>query len=454
MKRSHKAILILSLSAMATLSHAAGDASRLGKDLNPLGGEMKANKDGSVPAWTSEDVFPGWTPGKDIAKHYKYRDDKPLFVIDASNVDKHAEKLAPGLIKLIKSFNYKIPVYPSRRTCRAMDFFAENTAKNASVSKINSDGWSLAGSVFPGIPFPIPQNGIEVVWNHLTHYQGAASEWNNLTSYLSPRPGSNSDTRIRYDNVNSFPHMTKGANPIGSFPFFWGLYYTYREPAALSGQGITQQFHFDKSADTWYYFPGQRRVRRLPSYDYDTPNVGFEGVLIADSNAVLLGNPDRFDWKILGKKEMYIGVNNFAFTDPTRKIDDVMKRDHIDASVLHYELRRVWVVEATVKEGVRHANPKRTFYFDEDSWIATGSEDYDAQGQLVRWKTSSQVPMPELGGQCNYVSYQVHDLLSGRYLADMLQIDGGSKKYYIESKDPKFKPSYYTSENLQRLGDR
>lgn len=452
MKKCHTAALYLSLCTTATLAHAE-DATRLGKDLNPLGGEIKGNKDGSIPAWTEENVFPGWSAGKDAAKFYKYRDEKALFVIDAGNVDKHADKLAPGLLKLVKSYNMKLPVYPSHRTCQALDFFAENTRKNVSAAKINSDGWSLGGAILPGVPFPIPENGIQVIWNHLTRYQGAASEWKNLSIYLSPRPGSDSATKVRYDNYNSFPHATKGSNPIGSSPFMWGMYYAYQTPAALTGQAIMQNFFFDKPADTWYYFPAQRRVRRLPSYDYDTPNVGFEGVLIADSNAVLLGNPDRFNWKLLGKKEMYIAVNNFAFTDSTRKIDDVMKRDHIDASVLHYELRRVWAVEATVKQGMRHIAPKRTFYIDEDSWIAVGSEDYDAQGQMTRWKTSEQAPTPELGGQCNYVSYQVHDLQTGRYYADMLQFDGGTKKYFTETSDPKFKPRFYSAESLQRLGD-
>lgn len=441
------------MSTIGVNSLAAEDASRLGKDLNPLGGEMKGNKEGTIPAWKEENVFPGWSAGKDPGKFYKYRDDKPLFTIDASNVDKHADKLAPGLIRLVKSYGAQLPVYPSRRTCQAMDFFAENTRKNVSAAKINADGWSLGGAIFPGVAFPIPQNGIEAIWNHLTRYQGAASDWKNLTGYLSPRPGSDSATKVRYDNLNAYPHATKGSNPIGSAPFMWGLYYVYRSPAALSGQGIVQNFHFDKAADTWYYFPAQRRVRRLPSYDYDTPNVGFEGVLLADNNAVLLGNPDRFTWKLVGKKEMYVGVNNFAFLDPSRKIDDVMKRTHLDSSILHYELRRVWVVEATVKQGMRHVSPKRTFYLDEDTFIATGSEDFDAQGQIARWKTSSQAPLPELGGQCNYVGYQVHEMQSGRYYADSLIFDGGSKKYYIENDDPKFKARFYTSESLQRLGD-
>jgi hypothetical protein len=453
MKKTLTATAAMSLCALAAWAHAAGDAARLGKDLNPMGGEMQGSKDGAIPAWTGEEVFPGWSSGKSEAAAYKYRDDKVLFTIDASNVDKYADKLAPGQIKLIKSYNTKLPVYPSRRTCRALDFVAANTKTNATASKIGADGWSLTGAVLPGIPFPMPTNGVELVWNHLTRYQGVATEWKNITVYISPRPGSDSDTRIVYNNDNYFPYSAKGANRVGSGP-----YYTYvagySAPAALSGQLALQQIYLDKPTDTYYYFPGQRRVRRLPSYDYDTQNLGFEGLLPVDTGAVFMGAPDRFDWKIVGKKEMYVNVNNFAFTDPSVKFDEVIKRDHIEPSALHYELRRVWVVQATVKPGLRHINPKRTFYFDEDSGIAVGGDDYDAQGKLVRWKESAQSPEAQIGGQCQMVNYRVHDLETGRYVLDNVVFGGGSKKNFIQTDSPKFRPSYYTQENLQRMGDR
>lgn len=453
MKKTYIEIAALSLCAMATLAHASGDPARLGKDLNPLGGEMQGSKDGAIPAWTGEDVFPGWSHGKNEAAFYKYRDDKVQFTIDASNVDKYADKLAPGQIKLIKSFNTKFPVYPSHRSCRALDFVAANSKKNVTASKIGADGWSMTGSILPGTPFPIPENGIELIWNHLTRYQGVATEWKNITVYISPRPGSDSDTRIVYDNDNYFPYSAKGANPLDT-PYYYAYVSGYSAPAALSGQLAIQQIYFDKPTDTYYYFPGQRRVRRLPSYDYDTQNLGFEGLLPVDTGAVFLGAPDRFNWKIVGKKEMYVNVNNFVFTDPSVKLEDVIKRDHIDASALHYELHRVWVVQATVKPGVRHVNPKRTYYFDEDSGIAVGGDDYDAQGKLVRWKESAQTPEAQIGGQCQLVNYRVHDLDSGRYVIDNLIFGGGKKTNYIQTDLPKFRRSYYTQENLQRLGDR
>ncbi len=51
---------------------------------------------------------------------------------------------------------------------------------------------------------------------------------------------------------------------------------------------------------------------------------------------------------------------------------------------MRWELHRVWVVEATLKPGKRHIYQKRVFYFDEDSWVALASDEYDARGQLYR----------------------------------------------------------------------
>ena len=53
---------------------------------------------------------------------------------------------------------------------------------------------------------------------------------------------------------------------------------------------------------------------------------------------------------------------------------------------MRYELHRVWVVEATLKEGMRHINARRTFYLDEDSYQIVLIDHYDGRQQL--WRAS------------------------------------------------------------------
>ena len=85
-------------------SHAAraADLAQLDK-LTPSGAEKSGNKDGSIPAWEgAEPPLPGWEWGKLRQAHWKYKDEKPLFTIDASNVDKYADKLSAGQVAMVK----------------------------------------------------------------------------------------------------------------------------------------------------------------------------------------------------------------------------------------------------------------------------------------------------------------------------------------------------------------
>jgi len=65
-----------------------------------------------------------------------------------------------------------------------------------------------------------------------------------------------------------------------------------------------------KGQPTWSYIPGQRRVRMAPEFTYDgvAPSVG--GVLLYDEINGFDGKMDRFDFKLLGRKEMFVPYNN------------------------------------------------------------------------------------------------------------------------------------------------
>ena len=184
---------LTALACALLASHAAlaADAASLGTTLTPLGGERAGNADGSIPAWTDGGALePGWSYGKPRADYFKHKGDKPLFTIDAANVDQYAGKLTEGQVAVIKAFkNYKLEVYPSRRYCSAPDFVQANTKANVGTAKIGADGWSLAEATVPGIPFPLPQSGIEVLWNAKMKYAGVALDMKALWVMLSPRSG-------------------------------------------------------------------------------------------------------------------------------------------------------------------------------------------------------------------------------------------------------------------------
>ena len=438
----------------------AGDPAPLGKALTPAGGESAASKDGRIPAYEpSGSQLPGYAYGKLRGEFFKYKDDKPLFVIDASNVDQYAANLAPGQVRVIKQIKgFSMPVYPTRRTCSAPDFAQANTRKNASQARIGADGWSLEGASLPGVPFPMPTRGIEAVWNHLTRYMGLPEEFPVVRTWISPKPGSERGVEVVYNLWQMQPNSNKGENKPSTDALFQGLYFGYIEPSSLGGQGAIQRFYFDKPTESYYYFTGQRRVRRLPTYDYDAPNIGYENMYNIDQTTIFYGAPDRFDWKIVDKKEMYVPYNEFGMYNFKRSMSDALSAPNVlKSEVRRYELHRVWVIEGTVKQGIRHVNPKRTLYLDEDSWVAVGGEDFDAQGQIWKWKESSPIPAWELGGACVIPQTMMYDLTNNRLVADSLSFSAGKDIRFYGTQSPEIaqlKDTFYTSESLQRISDR
>lgn len=452
------AVVVVSLALAAPLAMGqARELGRLGAELTPSGAE-KAGTASGIPAWVSpESMGPGWTLGKLRADFFKYKADKPLFSIDAGNVDKYADKLNAGQVAVLKTVKgYTMDVYPSRRTCGVPDFVADNTKKNIGFAKLSADGASLEDAHLPGIPFPIPENGAEVMWNAKMHYRGVGLEMRNQIVAVSPRKGSTEWIKIVADSAVYFPWGDKAGTTFAKVDQMESMYtMSYQSPAALAGQGGVFTTPSVKPPEAFYYFPGQRRTRRMPAYSYDAPQIGYENQYTIDESYVFSGPLDRFDWKLVGKKEMLIPYNSFGAYDFAAKADDVLKPDFISVDHRRYELHRVWVVEATVKQGIRHSAPKRQFYIDEDSWSLVGGVDYDAQGKVWKVREGFAIPVYETG-TCDSIGFVQYNIAEGRYVVDGAAIANGTDLAWIVNStgNPRMKTDYYTAESLRARSER
>lgn len=424
------------------------------------GAERSGNKDGTIPEWGGMDKpLAGYSYGKFRGDYWSHKGDKPLFTIDSSNVEKYADKLPPGEIAVMKAIpGYQMDVYPSHRDCGFPANVEANTKTTLGKSKISADGWSLQDAVLPSVPFPQPKSGIEAMWNFLARYQGAAVIWPLGRTYVSPRPGGTEPLDLRYVQSYYMPWAEKSSSSPTQSPLFQGLYYAFVKPAAFEGQALIQRYYWGKDAESFYYFPGQRRVRRLPSYAYDSPLIGIENQYPSDMIFMMIGNPDRFDWKIVGKKEMYVPYNAFGWMrfDSTMKNEDWAGPKFVKSEVRRYELHRVWVIEATVKAGIRHNAPHKFFYLDEDSWLPALAEDYDAQGKIWKMKEGTVIPMWDLGACSNTAGIYVNDLASGRYLVDGVVIGLGKDIINLPTNngDKTLKDDFYTAESLRAISER
>ncbi len=441
-------VLACALVSPVSAELSADDIARLGKDLTPLGGERAGNADGTIPEWTGGITKP--PAGYQLGDHHPdpYAGDKPLFVIDQSNLDKYRDKLSTGHQRLLETYpSYKLPVYPTRRSASAPQRIYDATRKIAAVTKLVDDGNGVDGAVI-GIPFPIPKNGQEVIWNHLLRYRGETVACT-LGQAAVTRGGDYTlvkyavDVNVRY----SLPGMT--VEKLGNTMILFKQRVT--APARLAGDIVLVHETMNQAREprsAWTYNPGQRRVRRAPNIAYDNPGTTSDGLRTADQFDMFNGAIDRYDWKLVGKREMYVPYNAYRAHSDKLSFDDIITPLHVNPEHMRYELHRVWIVDATLKEGASHLYKRRTFYIDEDSWQVLLADIYDNRDQL--WRVSEGHVINFYEKPLIWPTLEVHhDLQAGRYLALGLDNEFPMCTYDITFKDRDFKPS-----SLRRAGRR
>lgn len=212
-------------------------------------------------------------------------------------------------------------------------------------------------------------------------------------------------------------------SPADTDDFEAKMLYDVLSPASRAGEMYLVHGYLDKPQDSWIYFPGQRRVRRAPSFAYDNPIAGTDSLYFVDQINMFTGALDRYDFKLLGKQEMVMPYNSYKLIDKSNKFEDLIGQDYLNRDVQRYEQHRVWVVEATVKADKRHSFAKRVFYIDEDSWALLHVDMYDAKGNLWRVQEGSIWANPQTQS-CTGFEYSMYDLVARRYLVDGFTQEG------------------------------
>ena len=437
--------------AMAGVS--AEEAAALKTTLTPMGAEKAGNADGTIPAWAGG--YDGPYPAEELKKGDRrwnpFADEKPLFSITKQNMDQYADKLTDGMKAVLASVpGYRMDVYPTHRTASAPDWVYENTFKNATEGSLVGDGDGVAGS-FGGIPFPIPKNGYEVRWNQCLRWRGEGAMFNRTRHSSVTEAGDRVLGSQTHEREQVFFYNRSGTSPA-DFDDTASTYLQFGEsPAFRAGEGLLSLSSTDftkKDSQSWQYLVGQRRVRRAPSIGHDTPDFVNSGVNFFDE--VFGGNCDfeRFEMKLVGKKEIYIPYNNNRLLSATE--DEVFGENSINPDLVRWELHRVWVVEATVKPGQRHAVARRMFYQDEDTWGTSVMEGWDASGAMWKASVNPAYLLPDMPGvMASYTDFQ-YNLLTQTYSARNLMFDPEAQMRF---EDP-LPLSYYSPDSLQSLGVR
>ncbi|TWC30560.1 uncharacterized protein DUF1329 [Pseudomonas sp. SJZ079] len=404
---------VISSAALAAVS--AEEAAKLGTSLTAVGAEQAGNADGSIPAFDGGlKTAPAGFKAGDTFRPDPFADEKPLLVIDGKNLEQHKDQLTAVTAELAKRFpSFRIDVYPTHRTATLPQALLDNTLKNATGAK-SLEGGNAIDNVLPGVPFPIPQSGAEAMWNHLLRYQGVAYS----TKYDSWNVDSAGTPTLATSGMafNSYPIYEDLNKVIDAKDTYWQTKLYYSGPARRAGESLMLKDAANplvQARRAWQYLPGVRRVKLAPNLAYDTPNPGTAGSGTYDDVYVFNGGLDRYDWKLVGKKEMFVPYNTYALTyikDPK----PLTTPNHLAPEFVRWEKHRVWVVEGTLKEGARHIYQKRRFYLDEDSWVALASDQYDARGQLYRGSYSFFTQSYDVDTP-NTAPHVIYDLVGGNY---------------------------------------
>jgi Protein of unknown function (DUF1329) len=424
---------------------------RLGKDLTPVGAERAGNADGTIPAWTGgvTTAPAGWKPGD--TRPDLFADDKVLFTIDASNVDRYADRLAAGQIALIKRYDgYRMNVYKTHRSCALPEEYYEAAKQNARTASVDEQCF-LEGGIREPL-FPLPQNGCEAIWNgSRARFEGQVGADKVAVQAIVTRGGDYYLSRTQerqyfkiYDpKIKTFDGLEGWATKTIALTL---------SPAKQAGEITLVNVTIDGHLNTWLYNPGQRRVRRAPNFVYDNPVPAWDGLVNIDQVNGYVPPMDRYQWKLLGKKEMYIPYDAARIRSKNLKYSEIIGPRYPQRDLLRYELHRVWVVEADLRPDQRHMMPKRVFYMDEDTWAIVHSDNYDKHGELFRISEHHPEVIWELPSCLPTTSFY-YDLPSGRYVAADLQNEEPEEDYLAGNKGL-VTDDGFTPDAMRRMGRR
>ena len=338
-----------------------------------------------------------------------FSSDQIILTIDSENYISFKETLlTPGQIKMFETYpkTFKMNIYPSRRSCAVPPEVLELTKENALL--IN-DGEGVEG-VVGSIPFPNPSEALHHVWNHILRYRG-------VEIY-----GASPFYIIHPDGTQTY-----GAGEAIA-KNFWNPYAINKE-AGLQGMLMTKVTNPPRLADAstlvieslnafktprkaWVYNPGTRRVRRAPDISYDYMPSASQGLTTVDQVDGFNGAKDRYHWLDHGEQLRLMPYNAYKFHEA--KIEEILTPYHVNQDFLRYELVKVNVIEAKLKDEKRHIIPKRIMYFDIDSHNMLSEETFDDTDFIMAYR---EFPIINFYDQpmCLSIHSATYDFATKRY---------------------------------------
>ena len=438
--------LLIGLQATAALSES--DVARLDGELTPTGAIRAGNAEGTIPAWSGGLAEPpeGWQAGQHEIDPFP--EDRPLFHITPENIAQYADKLTGGHKAMLRQYGetFFMPVYQTRRTAAYPERIYDALRHNAANAQLLENGNGVTDTIATS-PFPVPQSGLEAIWNHILRFRG--EEVSFRSAFATPtRDGSFNPVVTEYDYYMAYSEDGVSLEDIDNKIFY--LRTRILAPATLAGTINLVHETLDQIRSprlAWRYEAGERRLRRSPNLAYDTDLPNSSGFRTVDQKDMYNGAPNQYEWELKGRREIYVPYNAYRLHGNVPSSEIVRPR-HINQELTRYELHRVWEVEATLRTGIRHIYSRRVFYIDEDSWQILVSEEYDQDGAL--WRVSEAHNVSFYSVPVFWTTLETsYDLRAERYYVDGLT--EGQAPFNFE---PNFRRNEFTAAAARRAAGR
>ena len=458
---NYKNIFVLSAASILLCGQAMAtptdeEISQLGKTLTPVGAIKAGNADGSIPAWdggicTPPDKYEPIAGDKGGSPYADpFADEKPLFSINKANLEQYRDKLDAGTQELFKQFpdTFRVDVYPTHRTACFPQWVYDNTINRAKNPKLVGGAPGLEGA-HAQIPFPIPKSGFEAMWNSNVKFDLVYSEGTQDAWLIDSAGGKTQTSFMRIENQNLY--WDNSIDKVPANEPYWTLVSDNLGPASVVGVRMLRHNFLEthrRDPMAWSYIPGQRRVRLAPEFNYDTVATNGGGVLLYDEINGFDGKMNKYDFKLVERREMFVPYNAYKQWGAT--VEQVGLPDHLNPDYLRWELHRVWVVEATLKPGERHVQKVKNFLLDEDSWnivVYWGVDGADRVHHLMYQPPiqSYEKPNPRNG------HYVLYDLSKNAYaIGAMMGAPGMTGFHKVDS----YPPNYFSPGTLAGSGVR
>jgi hypothetical protein len=434
-------------------------SARLGQDLTPMGAIKAGSDDGMIPPWTgSTRGLPEGLKWDGPGTHYPdpYADEKPLFTIDKSNFEQYRQRLTPGQIAMFETYpeTFRMPVYTSHREFNYPEAFHAKVKYNADHVELYNNDEGIRHYI-GGPAIPVPASGPEVVWLTRTAggFETMDGEYSDIAVFSNGSHATRRSSLLQESPYSNLKHPLTAEYEYPNLGKYGGYILTKVSAPARDKGLITSIFepydYAENAREVWRYLPGSRRVRRAPTVGFDTPD-GPGGLKTVDEVRGFNGSMERFEWTLIGREEVFIPYHNYRFDDPKISYKELLTPFHANPDYMRYELKRVWIAEAKLKEGQRHLYAKRRIYVDEDTGLTAVTENYDGRDEL--WKVVLFNNVYEYNSASYVRRVQMyHDLRAGAYSAERLINDSEPMLYDI---NPPKGPNYFSPTSVRKLGRR